>query len=209
MLRNINLLIILRKKHNFNLFRNIILNSLASSVGDEALLCSGFFQELRGSPPYQASKDLGNSLSKSKVILTTVGIHNKGWLKEYQIFVKNLKKIIGNRVLPMHCSDFRWHAKIFILSIKDENILGIIGSSNITRPAFDITQPYNKECDIILWNNAISKLNEIIEQSMKEYEPEELIQSFYDEEINKLSINDRLKKLKDEISKKIIPLEEL
>jgi len=42
----------------------------------------------------------------------------------------------GVNITAKYTSNLKWHAKIFILKNNTNPILGIIGSSNITRPAF-------------------------------------------------------------------------
>jgi hypothetical protein len=51
--------IVLRKKPHVNAFRDLIVDVLGSGSTDEALLCSGFFQENFKGSAYQASAEKG------------------------------------------------------------------------------------------------------------------------------------------------------
>jgi hypothetical protein len=102
----------------------------------------------------------------------------------------------------MYAPSFRWHAKIFVLRQTDDPILGIIGSSNITRNAFSDSTPFNYEADVILWLDSIQPLTSLIQGIVAEIrdDPHEVIVADYDPHKNSdLSIDDRLKRLDTEM----------
>jgi PLD-like domain len=143
--------IVLRKNELKNPFRDVIITAISSGIADEALMCSGFFQESRKSV-YRATLESSFAAScvKNNVKLVTVGIHNSQWLNSYKLFKHNLLQAGVNA----HCkykSGSKWHAKVFIALQQGKPLLGIIGSSNITRPAFSSSAPFNRECDVIIW----------------------------------------------------------
>jgi hypothetical protein len=171
-------------------------------AGDNALLCSGFFQEnFRGSG-YRASleSNFANCLVKNKIKLTTVGIHNYNWKPSYENFRDNMKKQ-GVNIISFYKSGMRWHAKVFILSKGKKPIFGIVGSSNITRNAFSITLPFNNECDVILWEGRSKAINSALNETLQNDEfIHEIIRAPYQKRLNfNLSISDRLQNIKDEI----------
>ena len=144
--------IALRTSATVNVFRDTIIAALGSGHADEALLCSGFFQENFKGSAYQASKEqqLASVCAHSGVKLTTVGVHNYSWQPSYRTFRNNMLTA-GASVHCLFKPGLRWHAKVFIASSSGKPILGIIGSSNITRNAFSTTAPFNNECDVIIW----------------------------------------------------------
>lgn len=144
--------IVLRTSGTENIFRDTLVGALGSKNADEALLCSGFFQENFKGSVYQASaeKKLGRACAKSKVKLTSVGIHNNTWLPSYRNFRDNMLSH-GADITCYYRSRMHWHAKVFIASSNCTPSLGIIGSSNLTRNAFSIGNDFNNECDVFLW----------------------------------------------------------
>jgi hypothetical protein len=134
------LLILLRKSAPVNRFHNLLINSIDSSEGDSALLCSGFFQEMNN---YSASLDSGLCLSllNNNVALTTIGVHNRMWLNRYRDF-RNVLVNNGVNINALITNNFHWHAKVFILK---------------------------KEVILILINKKINKLNKIVNRAILIY----------------------------------------
>lgn len=193
--------ITLRDQVGVNHFRDLLIGSIRSGAGTSALLCSGFFQEgFRSS--YLASKEthFSKELANSKVALTTVGVHNYGWFRAYKSFRNNMLAA-GVNISCFRSPGMRWHAKVFILSSNDQPVFGIIGSSNITRPAFSTTNPFNRECDVFLWsdsNNAISDWMENRMDELNDYRG--VIRAPYLPEMNGgLGVEDRLSRLQDQV----------
>jgi phosphatidylserine/phosphatidylglycerophosphate/cardiolipin synthase-like enzyme len=144
--------ILLRKTHAINRFRKIILNAINDDNFDEFVICSGFFQE---NAHYKASSSF-NLTRSTPCSITTVGVYNWLWKSQYDTFVTELSKKttatgIGISVVGLRIPRFHWHAKIFIAKKQGQATLGIIGSSNITKRAFDIDKTFNHECDVVLW----------------------------------------------------------
>jgi hypothetical protein len=155
--------IILRTDQTTNLFRSLFIETACSDIGDRILVCSGFFQE-RDS--YMASKenDFINRFASTKKQITTIGIHNNTWKKDYIRFVNELKKK-GINIKAYLYTKYHWHSKIYLLYCDGKPIFGIIGSSNITRNAFSTSKPFNVESDVVLWvtNKNITR---IVEQQL-------------------------------------------
>lgn len=196
-------LIIFLRKRTYNHFREVVLKSLDSGAGNKAVMSSGFFQEnFRGSS-YAVSTE-GNFdqiLLRNKIELTTVGVHNWFWLHSYKNFRDNLiargVNIIAKRVQRLH-----WHAKIFILKKDDRPILGIVGSSNMTKNAFGHSKPFNYEADVIIWLDDIQPINDLMARIINELGqfPGESIVADYDPDKNfGQSIEDKLRQIDNDI----------
>lgn len=155
------LAITLRKHIHPNLFREIILHVVEKSLGDEIILCSGFFQEnketKKGFDSYKISDDgkFGDFLNQNNIRVTSIGVHNGVWKNEYVRFRDNLRAK-GVTVKAKVTSNYKWHAKIFLLKKDGKPILGIVGSSNMTRKAFSI-QDFNFEADVVMWCDELNK----------------------------------------------------
>lgn len=161
--------VVLRTNGSLNIFRDAIVSALGSKHLDEALLCSGFFQENFKSSAYQASaeRSLASVCAASGVALTTVGVHNTTWKASYQNFQNNMRNA-GVNITCKYKSRTRWHAKIFIGSINGKPNFGIMGSSNITRNAFSTGVNFNNECDVFIWDrkSSIAELAEGLTESL-------------------------------------------
>lgn len=200
--------IILRKKHNINRFRDLMIGVIKSGCGDSALLCSGFFQELKplrggGVDPYQVSQQeqFAQEIAQSKMEFITVGIHNNTWKTPYQNFRDSMVNA-GVNLTAYYKSGLRWHAKVFILSRESSSIFGIIGSSNMTKNAFGVEKQFNHECDVVLWMDKEKKIDPIVESFFEQQNiaSGEVIRGIYDNDRNNgLTIEQRLNNLKNEI----------
>lgn len=195
--------IILRNRYDVNRFRDLMIQVIRSRGGDNALLCSGFFQENFVNSGYQASQELAfaHVLAQAKIDLITVGIHSNTWLPSYRNFKQNLLAA-GVKLDAKYKYGLKWHAKVFILSRGSLPVLGIIGSSNITRNAFSLSKPFNYECDTILWLDGDQHIEGIVNEFLAsaDFDEYEVIRAPYQIELNRnLSIADRLNRLKSEI----------
>ena len=141
---------------------------------DEILICSGYYQENkpytdvngnRGISNYRATMDAdsnhNNMLRRFPGLarVTTVGIKddfNGDWGISYQNFVANLREYMGaDRVSAYYDNENKWHAKEMIMLANGRAVAGIIGSSNITQPAYGITYNggYNIESDTFIYDS--------------------------------------------------------
>jgi hypothetical protein len=202
--------IFLRSRLAPNHFRHLMLNSLNTGIGDNALLCSGFFQEnfvswgRMGNYQVSSDGDLPSILSNNNIRLTTVGIYNDTWLASYRNFCNNLRDG-GVNVTAKVSARFHWHAKIFILKQGNTPVLGIIGSSNMTRRAFGEVGDFNNEADVFIWednkyNNLDSLLNSTIQQ-LNEFNNEIIVTDYNPAKNFGLSIEQRLQQLYDDVFK--------
>jgi len=189
--------IFLRKTGKQNCFRAVATEFPKVATVDELILCSGFFQEDRWGYFASLENDFSSTLHNNNVKVTTYGIHNSQWTTSYINFVNNLRSA-GVNVNAKRKASMRWHAKILIYKYKGAPIVGIIGSSNITRPAFAITPPFNYESDVLLYIPAVEQQ---VETLLKEANNEDVINAQYDvEENHGLSIEERLRNLEKDIT---------
>lgn len=198
-----NVAIFLRTQACRNYFRDLILKLIDSKIGNDIILCSGFFQEQHGKSLYKISTegDLATRLHRSNVSISVLGIYNNMWLQSYIYFVSSLRGA-GVKVNAYKTSNLRWHAKLFIFKRNNSPLLAIIGSSNMTRPAFGLSHTlFNYECDVVLWDSNHVALNKFITNFFQESEgKQDIVLSEYDSSFSGLSIPDILKRLENELN---------
>ncbi|MBF0240496.1 MAG: phospholipase D family protein [SAR324 cluster bacterium] len=194
------LAIIFRKNLDQNIFRDLIINILDSTQSDEALICSGFFQENFKKSDYQVSLEKGFATvcASRKINLTTIGIHNNTWKQSYQNFKVNMLASNVN-IKCFYKNGLAWHAKVFIALKNSIPVFGIIGSSNFTSKAFSTAGKFNNECDVVLWTDEMS-VDYIVQNSLPRDNFGSIIRAPYDPAQNgNLTIETRLLSLQSEI----------
>ena len=193
------LIIFLRREKSVNRFRDTILGAIQSGLGDEALICSGFFQE-DGKFSAAVTSKLANSLAAANVRTDLVGVYNGVWIQRFRRFRDNLASE-GVAVDAYTQRGLRWHAKVFILKKAGSPILGIVGSSNLTRPAFHNDSPFNRETDVVMWpDTAVGMGNTASTVLAANNDPYSYIVADYDPRRNAgLTILDRLIQLEKDV----------
>jgi hypothetical protein len=150
----------LRTKLKENRFSESVMASLSIPSIDDALLCSGFFQE---DPSYSVSTQRFAALAarKTPLRLTTVGYY-RGGRASYTDFVAGIAKHCAGAPVthkPLRIPGDKWHAKVFIGKAGGQAVVAAIGSSNLTRRAFDTLKNFNYECDVLFWDENQLSLN--------------------------------------------------
>jgi HKD family nuclease len=198
------ILIILRNSSSLNLFRDIMVESIASKEGNECIICSGFIQEGLGNYFASQEKQLAKKLSSISLVKIVGVYNNPKWKNECIAFLKSLSKV-GVKYKHYQTKKHNWHAKIFILLKNGSPILGIIGSSNLTSKAFSVQKNFNYECDVILWEDS-SKMQAIIKKIVKQVnDPNQIINAKYELKLNSdLSVQQRLKNLEKLVLENVI-----
>lgn len=173
------LLFVMRTGEKISAVKEIIISMNKQLEADSAFLGSGYITEYvdkkHGGIFYFASAQVNSSKIELKNSfpnnLTIVGVHsNKSsyWYDNYRRFVLNICK----RTNPIHVTAYyekngRWHAKIYILLKAGVPIAAVIGSSNLTCPAFwDNSSGFNIEADLVIWNRAYDKRMNIILETL-------------------------------------------
>lgn len=191
--------IALRDSANKNFFRDVLIDSLDSGNVDDALICSGFFQENFKGSAYRVSaeRNLASVCVSNNVALTTVGIHNYTWKRAYKQFMISMRNA-GVNITCLTKNGLSWHAKVFIARCRGRPILGAIGSSNMTRNAFSVGGRFNQECDVFLWPPKSTIASTI--KRLSEEHAESIIRAPYSLAKNGgLTIAERLENLREEV----------
>lgn len=194
------ILITFRKQLIPNRFNELLLGAINTGEGENLILASGFFQE--NSFSASTTTSLSISLRNNNILVTTIGVYNNIWLNQYKEFVRKLV-LDGINVNPKIVRKSRWHAKIFILKKGVEPIFGIIGSSNMTRPAFGDYGTFNFESDVVLWDSNSPKINDLCIGLSSSLNSEfiDLIYANYNQNLNKKKlIMDNLKDLEYDLN---------
>jgi HKD family nuclease len=150
----------LRTSKKFSPYRILLRKLIELPDGDSLVLCSGYIQQT--SPmSSRGYKILGDELlpsiykgcAKGSVKTIAGKFEYRSWLEYYQNFVDGLRKA-GVNVNPYCAPKKNWHAKIAIRLKQDKPIAALIGSSNLTGPAFGINRAHwNFEGDVLMWGD--------------------------------------------------------
>ena len=203
--------IFLRKELKTNRFSDAVLAALNNPDIDEVTICSGFFQE---DDSYSVSKSKFHIRPKCSNMLNLKIVGYYGWRQHtaFSQFIANVTAINCSRCINV--SSFRipgdkWHAKICIAKKSGKPVFAAIGSSNITRRAFDVLKNFNYESDVIFWNEKDSAINQMVENIIGEAPDEfpSVVVTKYDEThpVNRVPLQDRLLTLEKEIFSKAVP----
>jgi phosphatidylserine/phosphatidylglycerophosphate/cardiolipin synthase-like enzyme len=189
--------IILRTDQSVNLFRDILIATACSNIGDKIMICSGFFQK-RKNYSVELENNFIDRFYLTKKSIITIGIHNYTWKNDYKAFVNEFRNK-GIKIDAYLYTKYHWHSKVYLLYDKNNPILGIIGSSNMTRNAFSTSSPFNVESDVVLWIEN-KDITDIINEQLTNIEIKNVYTLDYNNEQNKnITINDRLEYLHNNI----------
>jgi hypothetical protein len=152
----------LRTSKNFSPYRILLRKLIEIPDGDSLVLCSGYIQE---TDPGNLKRynilrdDLLISIEKGclqgQIIVIAGKFENRQWLDYYKNFIYGLKRA-GVKVIPYIAPKKNWHAKIAIRLKQKQPIAALIGSSNLTGPAYGINRAnWNFEGDVLIWSNTI------------------------------------------------------
>ncbi|BAK86028.1 phospholipase D-like domain-containing protein [Komagataeibacter medellinensis] len=206
--------IFLRKELRVNRFSAAVRGALNSPSINNVIICSGFFQEDASYSVSRAKFNLrGRLTSSSPLNLEIFGYYHR----QRSAFLRFLGNVVRiNRGSPaLGVSGYRipgdkWHAKISIAKINNIPVFASIGSSNITRRAFDNVRNFNYECDVIFWDETVSEIDNIMNEIIGEeaYLFPSVIVANYDEKnpVNATPLPDRILELEREIRRKATPI---
>lgn len=150
--------ITLRRNIEFSPFRKQLLEICSFPIQGNLILCSGYIWE--GSTYSVLNDDLLAAIKKglcgNKIICVAGKLQTKpvNWVQHYKDFVNKISShgiSVEAKVAPRR----NWHAKIAIrMNSKNQPIVAIVGSSNLTGPAFGENRyAWNYECDVTLWSD--------------------------------------------------------
>ena len=144
----------LRTDGSYSPFRRMLLRLAEAPGGDSLILCSGYVWE--HPTRYSILGDgLLSSLSKgcsSGTITTIAGkLSGRQWSDYYKNFVRKIRSA-GLTVKSYKAKRNNWHAKIAIRMKGETPVAALVGSSNLTGPAYRISGGnWNFEGDVLIW----------------------------------------------------------
>lgn len=100
-----------------------------------------------------------------------------------------------------------WHAKVFLAKQGNVPLVGIIGSSNITRRAFGLDKDFNYECDVVFWDESVPDIDSSMSAAIGDIDDiSDVIVTNYDDNhpANRQPLKDRLMSLEAEILAKAV-----
>lgn len=135
-------------------FKEVLLLTLCSNIGDNFYLSSGFF----GEGSFSASNDYGlycpysicSNPYATNLHAKLIGCCDRKGLPQFKTFANNLK-LAGYHTFCAY-RPFQ-HAKVFLYQKGSTPIVEIIGSSNMTSRAFGSSSVYNHKADLIIIND--------------------------------------------------------
>ncbi len=201
--------IFLRKTGSLNKFRAAILGALRTDIVDNALLCSGFFQD-DGRYSAGADFDLTSHRSCSPLKITALGLYSYSWKAQYSSFFAQLQAqnaCVCFSAVQKRIPSMGWHAKVFLAKRGNTPLVGIIGSSNITRRAFGLDKDFNYECDVVFWDESVPEIDRAISAAIGDPgDVSDVIVTNYDENhpANRQPLQTRLLSLEAEILAKAV-----
>jgi len=154
--------ITLRQNLEESFFRQHLLNLVSDQIrGNYLILASGYFN----SRDYPILDDrLLDTIQKGNITdIVVIGAMNSS-SKAFKAFCKKLDDEWSGNVIPKKIRGNNWHAKIAMkLESSDRGkipVCAIIGSSNLTRPAYGVPDEppdapefkhFNHECDVVIF----------------------------------------------------------
>jgi hypothetical protein len=144
----------LRSNKDFSPFREMLKWLIEAPVGDSMLLCSGYIWEPRWG--YRVLDDellvsIKKGCTSGKIVTVAGKLENEMWRDFYGNFVHRLRSSgvsLESYVAPEH----NWHAKIAMRLKEDVPVAAIVGSSNLTGPAYRLDpENWNFEGDVLIW----------------------------------------------------------
>lgn len=201
--------IFLRKTGSINKFRAAILGALRTDLVDNALLCSGFFQD-DGKYSAGADFDLISHRMCNSLKVTTLGLYSYSWDAQYATFFAQLQaqnKCHCFSAVQKRIPSMGWHAKVFLAKQGSNPLVGIIGSSNITRRAFGLDKHFNYECDVVFWDESVPEIDQAISEAIGDTgDVSDVIVTNYDDthRANGQPLQARLSSLETEILAKAV-----
>lgn len=198
---NMGILIFLRTNKKISYFRRYLLKLINSPTSDKLLLCSGYIWEYSN---YSILNDeLLNAISSQNVEVITVAgmLSGQGnWENKYKSFVKRLKSN-NIKVVSYKAKKKNWHAKVAIKLNGEDPIAGLIGSSNLTAPAYRENHGrFNYEADVLIWDprydwyfrvdigdfidNPLGPIDTILNPDIRQFDECERLKAIYNTTMN-------------------------
>ena len=159
---------------SINVFRTVLEKSFHSGQYNHFLICSGFFHERINSKGAFFASDAFNSATLPLGSSVTVVGAYAPTSQEFNGFIQKLSASLNSAGKPSVTVTQRrsrqqyanhWHAKIFIARHDDAHRLAVVGSSNLTRSAFNLTAS-NNEADVLIWDDSHPATKKIVDEAL-------------------------------------------
>lgn len=158
---------------SYNVYRAALEKAFNSGAYDHFLICSGFFHErinTRGA--FYASDAFATAVLPAGSTVTIVGAYDPA-ATEFDDFVNKVDaglNAAGGPVIVTKRRSLRqyanhWHAKIFVAREGQAYRFAVVGSSNLTRSAFNLTAS-NNEADVLLWDDSHPPTRQIVNAAL-------------------------------------------
>jgi hypothetical protein len=159
---------------SFNVYRTALETAFHSGHYDHFLICSGFFHErINSKGAFYASDAFSGATLPNGGTVTVVGAYEPT-ATEFDVFVAKLRTGLNSAGKPtINVTQRRslrkyanhWHAKIFIAREATNNRLALVGSSNLTRSAFNSVAS-NNEADVLIWDDSHLPTRQIVNAAL-------------------------------------------
>lgn len=196
----------LRKNRHKSPFRELLIRLLTSPYGDSSILCSGYIWQDNTPGKYNVLDDglrsaIITGCATGKLITVAGKFSQRKYRYLYGNFVNDLVSN-GVNVQALYAPQKNWHAKIAIRLSKKRPVAALIGSSNLTGPAYGINRGkwnWNYEADVLIWTphrrhdvffrndgieEPLGKFDTILDPELDQPSEEEQLNSIYDDVIN-------------------------
>lgn len=201
-IHSVGFLVLFRRERGRNPFRAFLQSLLEWQTCDELVLASGYVWESAAPNGYRVSDDdVAACLTRGshRRVVTIGGMHKKigGWFgadyrQHYLDFVKALRAN-GIPIEPKVSKSGRWHAKVAIGLQGGTPVAGIVGSSNLTGPAYGIDRRnFNNEADVVLWTTPEARSRFLSVLGDLDLPPEDFIVGSVDPEFRQPTEQQRL-----------------
>lgn len=159
---------------SYNVYRAALEKAFHSGAYDHFLICSGFFHERinKRRPSFYASDAFATAKLPASSTVTVVGAYDPA-AREFDDFVNKIDvglNAVGGPVAVTKRRSLRryanhWHAKIFIAREGQSHRFAVVGSSNLTRSAFNLTAS-NNEADVLLWDDSHPATSQMVSAAL-------------------------------------------
>lgn len=151
--------VVLRKDGAISPFRRLLHMMLLSPLGDSVVLCSGYIWE--PDTGYAVLSDgllpVLQSACASGTLTTVAGKFYPDYYRGYYANFVNRIRATGIAVDARYAPKKNWHAKIAIKTDRGRPVAALIGSSNLTGPAYGESRyRWNYEADVLIWLGSAS-----------------------------------------------------
>lgn len=196
--------IVLRETDQISRFRRLLLRLISCQQGDSIIICSGYIWQPDNGSYNILDDQLLTTIISNRSLRSITTIAGKLAYKKYMVFYKNFVSRLRRtslNVTGFYTNRKNWHAKVAILLNQNEPIAALIGSSNLTRPAYgEHFSNWNYECDVLIWkespelnhcfqdinmgNNNLGVISAIFSPDIEQPSEEEQLRNIYDDIMN-------------------------